>query len=64
MNQEINSKNALYYKKWLEANQDRMKETRRKWYQIHKDNEEYKQKRKEYNKLYYQQKKNKNTGIN
>ena len=52
-----NNKYSDYYKQWRENNADKLKQARDNWYNSHKDTEEYKQKRKEYNQNYYQQRK-------
>lgn len=64
MNQENNLANVSkcqsqneYYKNWLMNNPEKIKTARKVWYESNKDNQEYKQKRKEYNKQYYLKKK-------
>lgn len=63
MNNENECKNMSkneYYRNWLMNNQDRAKQARKNWYESHKDTEDYKQKRKDYNKQYYLKKKTEN----
>jgi hypothetical protein len=63
MNNENECKNMSkneYYRNWLMNNQERIKQVRKNWYESHKDTEDYKQKRKDYNKQYYLKKKTEN----
>ena len=46
-----------YFKKWLMNNPDKMKKCRDNWYNANKDDEEFKMKKKEYNREYYKNKK-------
>ena len=43
-----------YMKQWREKNKERMQEIRNTWYAMHKDDEEFKQQKREYNKIRYQ----------
>lgn len=46
-----------YYKQWKEENPEKLKNARKTWYENHKNSEEYKAKRRDYQREYY--KKNK-----
>ena len=46
-----------YLKNWRLNNPDKIKASRNKWYTKNKDNDEFKQRKKEYNKNYYKLKK-------
>jgi hypothetical protein len=50
---------AAYLKAWRTQNADKVKKAMRDWYLAHKDDETFKQHRREYNKMRYQNKKQK-----
>jgi hypothetical protein len=46
-----------YYKQWKLENPDKLKQSRNNWYNANKDNDDFKIKKKEYQKQYYAKKK-------
>lgn len=56
-----NTNNDSYFKKWAISNPEKLKQSRLNWYNANKNNEEFKAKRKAYNALYYQKRKNEKT---
>jgi hypothetical protein len=46
-----------YYKQWKLENPDKLKQSRNNWYNANKDNDDFKNKKKEYQKQYYAKKK-------
>lgn len=47
----------LISKIWRENNKEKMREARKKWYETHKNTDEYKEKNNNYHKKYYKEKK-------
>ena len=54
--ESIKNSYNLYCKMYRDNHKDKIKQSQKKWYEANKDNEEYKQKLKEYSKQYYQKK--------
>jgi len=54
---EMRNAAKLISRLWRENNKEKMRESRKKWYEAHKNTDEYKEKTKTYNKKYYQDKK-------
>ena len=54
--QSIKNSYNLYCKMYRDEHKDKIKQSYKKWYEANKDNEEYKQKLREYSKQYYQMK--------
>jgi hypothetical protein len=52
-----------YYKQWKLENPDKLKQSRNNWYNANKDNDDFKNKKKEYQKQYYAKKKAEKTLI-
>jgi hypothetical protein len=52
-----------YYKQWKAENPDKLKQSRNNWYNANKDNDDFKNKKKEYQKQYYAKKKAEKTLI-
>jgi hypothetical protein len=46
-----------YYQQWKINNPDKLKQSKKNWYEKNKNTEEYKQKRREYQRDYYHLKK-------
>lgn len=53
---EMRTALRAYSKQWRDKNPERTKEIRKKWRDSHKDDEEYKQKQRDYHKKYYHEK--------
>ena len=64
MNTENNDANLSAFKRWALKNPEKLKASRRSWYEANKQTEQYKLNKKEYNKRYYLNKKAKNTTEN
>ena len=54
---EMRNAVKLISRLWRENNKEKMRESRKKWYEANKNTDEYKEKTKTYNKKYYQDKK-------
>jgi hypothetical protein len=46
-----------YYQQWKKNNPEKLKQSKKTWYENHKNTDEYKQKRREYQREYYHLKK-------
>jgi hypothetical protein len=57
MSEIINITNHEYMKKWRIENPEKLKRCRDNWYYANKDNEDFKNKKSEYQKQYYARRK-------